>query len=86
MVSIANANQLLRTYTWGKDLYGPGGIGGLLSMEIKSGTQQGKYLYSYDAKGNVTQVIKAETGEVVNKYEYDPYGNMTSKVELSGYE
>ncbi|MCG8401156.1 MAG: hypothetical protein MJA84_06120, partial [Firmicutes bacterium] len=46
-----NANQLLRTYTWGKDLYGPGGIGGLLSMEIKSGTQQGKYLYSYDAKG-----------------------------------
>ncbi|TWT45061.1 tRNA3(Ser)-specific nuclease WapA precursor [Phycisphaerae bacterium RAS1] len=54
-----------------------GGIGGLLAMEQASGVQSGYsggYLFCYDANGNVTQVLDADTGAIAVKYEYDPYG------------
>jgi len=34
-----------------------------------------KYLYFYDANGNVGQVMDWSNGDLVAKYEYDPYGN-----------
>ncbi|TWT45690.1 tRNA(Glu)-specific nuclease WapA precursor [Phycisphaerae bacterium RAS1] len=55
-----------------------GGIGGLLAMEQASGVQSGYsggYFYCYDANGNVTQVLDADSGAIAVKYEYDPYGN-----------
>ncbi|TWT45062.1 tRNA(Glu)-specific nuclease WapA precursor [Phycisphaerae bacterium RAS1] len=82
-------NAVIRKYTWGLDLAGlnagpscdrqrAGGIGGLLAIEQASGVQSGYsggYLYCYDANGNVTQVLDADTGAIAVKYEYDPYGN-----------
>ncbi|TWT45060.1 tRNA(Glu)-specific nuclease WapA precursor [Phycisphaerae bacterium RAS1] len=81
-------NAVIRKYTWGLDLAGlngsvgdrtsAGGIGGLLAMEQASGVQEGYsggYLYCYDANGNVTQVLDADTGAFAVTYEYDPYGN-----------
>ncbi len=76
------SDALLRTYTWGAD-GGSGGIGGLISVEEHSGTHQGKYLYLYDATGNVTQIVKASDGTVVAKYEYDPYGK--TRISVGSY-
>jgi RHS repeat-associated protein len=84
-----NANQLLRTFTWGADVSGSvgglGGIGGLLSVQEHSGTHAGKYLYVYDATGNVTQLVKASDGTVVAKYQYDPFGR-TRVAAGNGYQ
>jgi RHS repeat-associated protein len=84
-----NANQLLRTFTWGADVSGSvgglGGIGGLLSVQENTGTHAGKYLYVYDATGNVTQLVKASDGTIVAKYQYDPFGR-TRVAAGNGYQ
>jgi len=67
-----NSNSILRRYTWGLDLtgqsgnpsvggiHGAGGIGGLLAMRSGSGTattsDDGSYLYFYNANGRVARV------------------------------
>ncbi|MBI5864304.1 MAG: RHS repeat-associated core domain-containing protein [Planctomycetes bacterium] len=61
-----------------------GGIGGLLSVYDYNGTSTDlKYIYCYDANGNVTQLLDPAAtggpgvppGAIVAHYEYDPYGN-----------
>jgi len=49
---------------------GGGGGGGMTNWR----TTTRKYLYFYDANGNVGQVMDWSSGELVAKYEYDPYG------------
>ena len=67
------------TYVWGLDLsqsvQGAGGIGGLLLQEKDDATGQTKTrLYTYEANGNVGQLVDGTTGAVVAHYEYDPFG------------
>lgn len=75
-----NSNAVLRKYTWGQDLSGgyddAGGIRGLLAMEDldSSTTQTGGFVYTYDANGNVGQVLDVDTGSIEAHYEYGPYG------------
>ena len=87
LVTIYNAasgNALLKTHTWGLDLsgsrQGAGGVGGLLGVKEQSGTHAGTYHFAYDANGNITEVLKKNTGSLlagslVAHYEYDPFGN-----------
>ena len=62
------------TYVWGLDLpqsvQGAGGIGGLLMQATGTATR----LYTYEANGNVGQLVDGTTGAVVAHYEYDPFG------------
>ncbi|TWT45026.1 tRNA(Glu)-specific nuclease WapA precursor [Phycisphaerae bacterium RAS1] len=86
-------NTVIRKYTWGLDLAGlsgslndrasAGGIGGLLAMEDlnPATTQSGAYVYSYDANGNVSELLDADTGAVAAHYEYDAYGNATTPAD-----
>jgi len=61
------------THTWGLDLsrtfQGAGGVGGLLSVSEGSNS----YHYTYDANGNVSEVLNA-AGVVAAHYEYDAFG------------
>ena len=62
------------TYVWGLDLsqrvQGAGGIGGLLLQDTGTKTR----LYTYEANGNVGQLVDGTTGAVVAHYAYDPFG------------
>ena len=78
--------------TWGRDLSGSpdgaGGIGGLLAVQDANGTTTGenhesddlRYVYFYDANGNVGQVIdlaaSSASASIKAHYEYDAYGNV----------
>ena len=67
------------TYVWGLDLsqrvQGAGGIGGLLMQEKDDAAGQTRTrLYTYEANGNVGQLVDGTTGAVVAHYEYDPFG------------
>src|SRR6266581_4765165 len=50
-------NNLLYSFRWGTDLsgtpQGAGGVGGLISMTVQSGSSAGTYFYACDANGNV---------------------------------
>ena len=88
----------VRSYTWGLDLAGQagsvnsledaGGIGGLLALEAPQTVGAPlKYVYTYDANGNVSELIDLSAATVdhaiVAHYEYDPYGNVVN--DTSGY-
>ena len=70
-------NNLLYSFQWGTDLsgsqQGAGGVGGLLSMTVYSGTNAGTYFYNFDGNGNVTAVVNAANGAIVAQYDYDPF-------------
>ena len=70
------------SFLWGLDLsqsiHGAGGVGGLLNVTEHAGTHQGTYVYTYDANGNVGQVLNS-TGATVAQYEYDPFGNIINQ-------
>ena len=66
------ANNLLREYTWGKDM--GGGIGGLLN--VWQGGQD--YNPLYDGRGNVLSVVD-NTQSVVASYRYDAFGRLMAK-------
>jgi RHS repeat-associated protein len=77
-------NTVIRKYTWGLDLSGTlqaaGGIGGLLAVEDANATPSDpgddlRYLYFYDANGNVGQLADLADGSVDAKYEYNAYGS-----------
>ncbi|MFH1498788.1 MAG: RHS repeat-associated core domain-containing protein [Verrucomicrobiota bacterium] len=79
VLNAASSNELLRTYTWGMDLsgslQGAGGVGGLLATsEISGGTISATYHYTYDANGNVSEVLNS-SGGIAAHYEYDAFGN-----------
>lgn len=92
-----NSDAPLRKYTHGLDLPAlngrinratAGGINGLLSLEDLDSTtmQTGSFAYTYDANGNIGQVIDVDDGSVAARYEYDPYGqrvNAASAGELN---
>lgn len=94
-----SSNQTVRKYTWGLDLsglggtsapagiHGAGGIGGLLACQATfSAGSWSSFWYTYDANGNVVQVIDGTAAPTVMaaaaKYEYDPYGNTIAAVDL----
>jgi RHS repeat-associated protein len=61
-----------------------GGIGGLLAVhDTTVGESGADYIYTYDANGNVGQVIDlagaSASASLVATYEYDPYGNLTAQ-------
>jgi RHS repeat-associated protein len=77
-VSIPTLDPGLETsvlYVWGLDLsgtlQGAGGIGGLLARI----TENAAHHYTYDANGNVGQLVNAAAGIIAAHYEYDPFGN-----------
>jgi RHS repeat-associated protein len=76
-------NAIIRKYTWGLDLsgtlHGAGGIGGLLSVEDANATptipsDDLRYLYLYDANGNVGQLADLADGSLDATYEFAPFG------------
>jgi RHS repeat-associated protein len=83
-----SSNAVLRKYTWGLDLSeslgGAGGIGGLLAVsDPNEGTSGVDLLYTYDALGNVGQLVDlAASGYTVlngglkGTYTYTPYGQI----------
>jgi len=79
----------------GNSLEAAGGIGGLLAVaqaqvgggSASGGVDAGEYVFTYDANGNVAQVLDLSAGSaaaaIVAHYEYDPYGGVVN--HLSGY-
>src|ERR1043166_1564664 len=71
-------NGLLYSFRWGTDASGTmqdaGGVGGLISMTVHSGSLAGVYFYCYDGNHNVVALISAADGTVVAQYEYGPFG------------
>jgi len=65
----AQTGELIRTYVWGLDLsgtfQGAGGIGGLLWINVETGSHAGRYFAAYDGNGNVMGLISASDGSVV---------------------
>ena len=81
-------NELLRSYTWGRDLSGgldaAGGVGGL--MAVKDHVADQTFWPVYDDKGNVMALVDAddENHPVVASIEYGPYGELTAVDGLPG--
>lgn len=73
---------LTNHYVWGLDLsgslQGAGGVGGLLSRTKDSGE---RYLYNYDANGNVTELVDGN-GLLVVTYVYDAFGNIIANNDI----
>ncbi len=81
LVAVLNGtNGLLYSFTWGADLngslQGAGGIGGLISMTVQSGTLAGTYFYCYDGNGNVVALVNAADGTLAAQYEYGAFGEL----------
>jgi RHS repeat-associated protein len=74
-----SGNQLY-SFNWGTDLsgsmHGAGGVGGLISMTVYSGTNAGTYFYTYDGNGNVGTLVNVANGAAVANYEYGPFGEV----------
>ncbi|MGD8454626.1 MAG: RHS repeat-associated core domain-containing protein [Phycisphaerae bacterium] len=94
LLELDGSDDVIRKYTWGLDLAGQhggvnslesaGGIGGLLAMEAPQTVGDPlKYVYLYDANGNVGQLVDLAaatvTAGLVAKYEYDPYGAVVAQ-------
>ena len=94
-------NTVLRKYTWGLDLAGQngsinslggaGGIGGLLAVEEPQTVgDPHRYVYFYDANGNVGQVVDLSASDAPSsikaKYEYGPYGDRTNTIATGEYD
>ena len=78
-VTPVSGAETVTRYVWGPDLsqrvQGAGGIGGLLLQEKDDAAGQTETrLYTYEANGNVGQLVDGTTGAVVAHYEYDPFG------------
>jgi len=78
LIAILDAtNGLVQSFQWGIDasgsLQGAGGVGGLLSMTIHSGTNAGTYFYCYDGNHNVTTLVNATNGAIEAVYDYEPF-------------
>jgi len=73
----AQTGELIGAYVWGLDLsgsfQGAGGIGGLLWVNVESGSHAGRYFAAYDGNGNVMGLVSASDGSLVAQYEYGPF-------------
>ncbi len=74
-----DANQLLQSFVWGKDLSGgmrgAGGVGGLLSITLHTGSYVGTYYYVNDGNGNIIGLVDGN-GMWVARYEYAAFGEL----------
>jgi len=74
----AQTGELIRTYVWGLDLsgtmQGAGGIGGLLWVNLETGSWAGRHVAAYDGNGNVVGLVSTADGIVAAQYEYGPFG------------
>ena len=81
IAELDGANSLVRSYFWGLDLsgspQGAGGVGGLLTETVFSGTSYYPY---YDGNGNVLGLVDF-SGSSVAVYDYGPFGE---PVRVSG--
>jgi RHS repeat-associated protein len=73
-------NNLLYSFRWGIDASGTsrgaGGVGGLISMTVHSGSLAGVYFYCLDGNHNVVGLVNAADGTVAAQYEYGPFGQL----------
>ena len=71
-------HELIHTYAWGLDLSGSiegaGGVGGLLKWKLHPLNVD--HAYTYDANGNVGQLIALSSGGINAHYEYGPFGGL----------
>lgn len=79
LIAILDANNnVAESFHWGSDLsgslQGAGGVGGLLSLTVHSGSLAGAYFYNYDGNGNVVGLTRASDGTIAARYEYDAFG------------
>jgi RHS repeat-associated protein len=70
------ARALVRTYTWGPDLGGGDGIGGLLAIKDHRAAHAGVYQTAFDGNGNLVALVHQGTNALVAAYEYDGFGNL----------
>ncbi|OAM91696.1 RHS repeat-associated core domain-containing protein [Termitidicoccus mucosus] len=70
------ARTLVRTYTWGPDLGGGDGIGGLLAIKDHRAAHAGVYQTAFDGNGNLVALVHQLTHALVAAYEYDGFGNL----------
>ena len=78
------SGNLLRSYTWGQDMGGGGGVGGLLAVTTY-GSGAAVYWPVYDTNGNVVSLVKADsTPTVAASYEYSPFGELLTVHAPSG--
>jgi len=54
-------------------MQGAGGIGGLLWINVETGSHAGRYVVAYDGNGNVMGLVSASDGSIVARYEYGPF-------------
>ena len=71
-----NSLTVVTDNIWGWDLdgtmQGAGGVGGLLAVLRDDGT----YLPTYDANGNISEYIDANDGSIAAHYDYSPFGEI----------
>jgi RHS repeat-associated protein len=78
------ANQSLENvHTWGPDLsgsmQGSGGVGGLLSTEVKSSSTT--CFPCYDGNGNISGWLKSD-GTLLSRRDYSPFGQLIAHYKL----
>ena len=76
--------SIIRSYTWGLDILhtisNAGGVAALLQIVDHASGEA--FLPTYDANGNVSTLINANTGSVAASYEYTPYGEQIRALVL----
>jgi len=80
LATLDETNTVQQSFRWGTDLsgtmQGAGGVGGLLSITIHTGTNAGVSFFGYDGNGNVASLVSAANGSIGAQYEHDPFGRM----------
>ncbi len=80
MAVLNETNGLVYSFAWGTDVsgtqQGAGGVGGLISMTVQSGTLAGTYFYCFDDNGNVVALVNGADGTIAARYEYTPFGEL----------
>lgn len=73
---ISQSSSTPISFIWGLDLdgslQGAGGVGGLLAVLRDDGT----YLSTYDANGNISEYVSTDDGSIAAHYEYSPFGEL----------
>jgi len=82
-INSATNNSATNLFVWGLDLsgslQGAGGIGGLLSATLGGTSSISSIFYAFDANGNVSDLIDAQSGAIVVHYNYSPFGECIVK-------
>ena len=69
------SGNVLQKYTWGPIETGQNQVLAITDFTMDAPVT---YALTYDASGNVTQMLNAETGALVASYSYSPYGQQMS--------